>query len=233
MLFMGFARQEYWSGLPFPFPVDHALSEFSTMIRPSWMALHGMAHSFIEFTRVWSMWSVWLVFCDCGFHSVCPLMDKDKRVMEASWWERVTERGTGSCSDGQNCIPSLLFELRPNYGEGNEDNEETMETVRGFIILGSKITADSDYSHENKRCLLLRRKAMINLDSILKSRDISNKGLSSQNYGFSSSHVWMWELDYKESWALKNWCFWTVVLEKTLKSHLDSREIKSVHPKGN
>ena len=65
-----------------------------------------------------------------------------------------------------------MFELRPNYGEGNEDNEETMETVRGFIILGSKITADSDYSHENKRCLLLRRKAMINLDSILKSRDI-------------------------------------------------------------
>ena len=65
-----------------------------------------------------------------------------------------------------------MFELRPNYGEGNEDNEETMETVRGFIILGSKITADSDYSHENKRCLLLRRKAMINLDSILKRRDI-------------------------------------------------------------
>ena len=76
---------------------------------------------------------------------------------------------------------------------------------------------------------------MINLDSILKSRDIHyfvNEGLSSQSYGFSSSHVWMWELDYKESWAPKNWCFWTVVLEKTLESPLDCKEIQPVHPKG-
>ena len=61
----------------------------------------------------------------------------------------------------------------------------------------------------------------------------ANEGLSSQGYGFSSSHVWMWELDYKESWALKNWCFWTVVLEKTLESPLDCKEIQSVHPKEN
>ena len=74
---------------------------------------------------------------------------------------------------------------------------------------------------------------MSNLDSILKSRDyFANKGLSSQGYGFSSGHVWMWELDYKESWALKNWCFWTVVLEKTLESPLDCRKIQPVHPKG-
>ena len=81
------------------------------------------------------------------------------------------------------------------------------ETVTDFIFLGSKITADGDYSHEIKRCLLLRRKVMTNLDSILKSRDITlpTKGLSSQGYGFSSSHVWMWELD----WAPQNWCFWT------------------------
>ena len=59
-----------------------------------------------------------------------------------------------------------------------------------------------------------------------------NKGPSSQGYGFSSSHVWMWELDYKESWAPKNWCFWTVVLEKTLESPLDGKEIQPVHPKG-
>ena len=86
---------------------------------------------------------------------------------------------------------------------------ETMETVTDFIFLGSKITADGDCSHETKRCLLLGRKAMANLDSILKSRDISlpKKSLSSQSYGFSSSHVWMWELDYKESWVPKNWCF--------------------------
>ena len=61
----------------------------------------------------------------------------------------------------------------------------------------------------------------------------ANKGPSDQSYGFSSSHVGMWELDHKESWALKNWCFWTVVLEKTLESLLDCKEIQSVHPKGN
>ena len=71
---------------------------------------------------------------------------------------------------------------------------------------------------------------MINLDSILKSRDIILP--SNQSYGFSSSHVWMWELDYKESWMQKN-CFWTVVLEKTLESPLDCQEIKPVIPKGN
>ena len=59
-----------------------------------------------------------------------------------------------------------------------------------------------------------------------------NKGPSSQGYGFSCGHVWMWELDYKESWALKNWRFWTVVLEKTLESPLDCKEIQPVHPKG-
>ena len=68
---------------------------------------------------------------------------------------------------------------------------ETMETVRDFILTGSKITADGDCSHEIKRCLLLGRKAMTNLDSILKSRDIANKGPASQGYGFSSGHVWM------------------------------------------
>ena len=60
-----------------------------------------------------------------------------------------------------------------------------------------------------------------------------NKGPSSQGYGFSSGHVWMWELNYKESWAQKNWCFWTVVLEKTLVNPLDCKEIQPVHPKGN
>ena len=76
---------------------------------------------------------------------------------------------------------------------------KTMETVSDFIFGGSKITADGDCSHEIKRCLLLGRKVMTDLDSMLKSRDIANKGPSSQGYGFSSSHVWMRELDYKES----------------------------------
>ena len=61
----------------------------------------------------------------------------------------------------------------------------------------------------------------------------ANKVVSSQSYGFSSSHVWIWELDHKESWVMKNWCFWTVVLEKTLESPLDCKEIQPVHPKGN
>ena len=108
-----------------------------------------------------------------------------------------------------------------------------METVTDFIFLGSKITADGDFSHEIKRCLLLGRKAMRNLDSILTSRDITNKGPSSQSYGFSSSHLRMWELDHKKGWALKNWCFWSVVLEKILESSLDCKEIKPVNPKGN
>ena len=96
------------------------------------------------------------------------------------------------------------------------------------------MTADGDCSHEIKRHLLLGRKATTNLDSILKSRGITaNKCLSGQSYGFSSSQVWMWELDHKESWVLKNWCFWTVVLEQTLESPLNSKEIKPVNPKGN
>ena len=82
---------------------------------------------------------------------------------------------------------------------------ETVETVTDFIFLGSKITADGDCSHEIKRLLLLGRKVMTNLESILKSRHyFANKCLSSQGYGFSSSHVWIWELDNKESWAPKN-----------------------------
>ena len=75
---------------------------------------------------------------------------------------------------------------------------------------------------------------MTNLDIILKSQRhyFANKGPSSQGYGFPSGYVWMWELDYKENWVLKNWCFWTVGLEKTLESPLDCEEIQPVHPKG-
>ena len=86
---------------------------------------------------------------------------------------------------------------------------ETVETVADFILGGSKITADGDCSHEIKKHLFPGRKVMTNLDSILESRDyFADKGLSSQGYGFSSSHIWMWQLDYKESWVPKNWCFW-------------------------
>ena len=105
---------------------------------------------------------------------------------------------------------------------------ETMETVADFIFWGgSKITTDGDYSHEIKRCLLLGRKVMTQLRQHIKKQRhyFAKTDLSSQSFGFSSSHIWMWELDYEESWALKNWCFWTVVLEKTLESPLDCKEI--------
>ena len=107
---------------------------------------------------------------------------------------------------------------------------ETVETVADLIFLGSKITADGDWSLEINRRLLLRRKVMTNLDSILKSRDIT---LPTKVHLVKAMvfPVVMWELDYKESWASKNWCFWTVVLEKTLESPLDFKEIQPVHPK--
>ena len=95
------------------------------------------------------------------------------------------------------------------------------ETLTDLIFLGSKIIADGDCSHEIKRRLFLGRKAMTNLDSILKSRDITLlTKVHLVSYSFPSGHVWMWELDHKESWVPKNWWFWTVVLEKTLKESL-------------
>ena len=110
-----------------------------------------------------------------------------------------------------------------------------MEPVTDFIIWGSKITADGDCRQDIKRRLLLGKKAMTNLDSVLKSRDIilSTKVCLVKAMVFFSSHVWMWELDYKEGWVPKNWCFWTVVLEKTLESPLDCKEITPVNPKRN
>ena len=110
-----------------------------------------------------------------------------------------------------------------------EIDGETVETVSDFIFLGSKITADGDCSHDIKRRLLLGRKVMTNLDSILKNRDITLSTkvcLVKAMYGFSCGRVWMWELDYTESWVPKNWCFWTVILEKTLESPLDCKEIQ-------
>ena len=117
---------------------------------------------------------------------------------------------------------------------------ETMETVTEFIFLGSKITADRDCSPDIKRCLLHGRKAVTNLDSVLKSRDITLPKsvcivkamfFPAMFFLYMVFYVQMWELDHKEGWALKNWCFCPVVLEKTLESPLDCREIQPVHPK--
>ena len=114
-------------------------------------------------------------------------------------------------------------------------DEETMETVTDFIFLVSKITADDDYSHEIKRHLLLRRKAAANLDSVLKSRDVTlpTKFCVVKAMVFPAVMYGCKSWTIKKSWALKNWCFWTVVLEKTLESPLDCKEIQPVHPKEN
>ena len=110
---------------------------------------------------------------------------------------------------------------------------ERVETMADFIFLGSKITADGDCSYEIKRRLLLGRKVMTNLDSILKSRHntLSTKVCLVKAMIFPVV-MYGCELDCEEGWVPKNWCFWTVVLEKTLESPLDCKEIQPVHPKG-
>ena len=111
---------------------------------------------------------------------------------------------------------------------------ETVETVTDFIFLDSKITADGDCSHEIKTLAPWKKSYDQPRQHVKKQRHhFANKGPSGQSYGFSSSHVWMWELDHKESWVPKNGCFWTVALEKCLENPLDSKGIQPVHPKGN
>ena len=109
-------------------------------------------------------------------------------------------------------------------------NGEKMGKVTDLIFLGSKITADCDHSHEIKRCFAPWKKSFDQPKQHIKNQrhHLANKGPSSQSYDFSSSHVQRWELDHKEGWAQKNWCFWTVVLEETPESPLDSKEIKPV-----
>ena len=112
--------------------------------------------------------------------------------------------------------------------------EENVKAVKDFILGGSKITMDSNCIHKIKRHLLFGRKAMTNLDSILKKKKtchFASRDPYSQSYLFSSSHVWIYELDHKEGLALKNWYFWTVVLKKTPTESLCCKKIKLVNPK--
>ena len=107
---------------------------------------------------------------------------------------------------------------------------DKVETVMDFIFLDSQVTLDGDCSHDIRRHLLLGKKAMTK--HIKKQRHyFADNDPYSQIYGFSSSYVWMWELDHKEGWMLKNWCFWTVVLENIVESPSDCKEIKPVNPK--
>ena len=107
------------------------------------------------------------------------------------------------------------------------------ETMTNFIFLGYKITADSDCSHEIKRHLLLGRKAMTNIDSILKSRDSTLPTKVCLGKAMVFPVVMYGRESWTINWALKNWCFWSVVLEKTPESPLDCKEIKSISLKGN
>ena len=111
---------------------------------------------------------------------------------------------------------------------------ETMEAMTDFIFLGSNITADGDWAMKLKDTCSLAEKLWPKPRQYIKKQRhyFANKGLSSQSYGFPSSHVWMWELDCEEGWAPKNWCFWTVELEKTLESPLDCKKIQPVHSEG-
>ena len=111
---------------------------------------------------------------------------------------------------------------------------ETVETVTDFIFWAPKSLQIVTAAMKLKNASPWKKSYDQSRQHIKKQRRyFANKGPYSQSYGFFSSHVWMWQLDYKESWAQKNWCFWTVVLEKTLESPLDCKEIQPVHPKGN
>ena len=111
---------------------------------------------------------------------------------------------------------------------GNSENSDRLYFL-GFII-----TADGDCHYEIKDSYTLWKESYDQARQHIKKQRhyFANKGPSSQGYGFSSGHVWMWELDCEEGWAPKNWCFWTVVVEKTLESPLDCKEVQPAHPKG-
>ena len=160
-----------------------------------------------------------------------PLWQRAKRNERASWWKWKRR---------------VIFFFKPDLKLNIQKTKimascpitswqidgETIETVIDFIFLGSKITADGDCSHEIKMLAPWKKSSNKPRQHIKKQRHyFADKDPYNQSYGFSSSHVWMWELDYKESWVLKNWCFWTVMLEKTLENL--SKEIKPVNPKEN
>ena len=110
-----------------------------------------------------------------------------------------------------------------------------VEAVRHFLFLGAKFTVCGDCSHESRRHLLPWKKSYDKPRQHIKKQrqHFANKCPYSQSYGLSRSHVPMWELDHREGWELKNWCFWFVVLEKTLESPLDREEIKPISHKAN
>ena len=159
-----------------------------------------------------------------------PLMAESKEELKASWWE---------WKESEIVVLKLNIQKTKIMASGPitswQIDGEKVEKVTDFILLSSNITVDGDCSHKIKRRLLHGRKAMTNLQGILKSREITllTKVPVVKAVVFSSNHLQLWELDHKEGWAMKNWYLGIVVLEKTLKSLLDCKEIKLVNPKGN
>ena len=144
MLFMRFSRQEYWSGLPFPSPVDHILSELSTMTCLSWVALHGLAHGFTELDKavvyvisLISLLWLWFSFCllsDIRIRGLWKLPNgrdwlRGKLTLVLMGRAMLSKSLIQFSVDGWVCIPSLLFDLRPKYGGGNEDNGDLLQKV--------------------------------------------------------------------------------------------------------
>ena len=183
-----------------------------------WAAVHGVAKS-------WTRLSDFLF--TFHFHALEKEMATHSNVL--SWRIPGMVEAGGLPSMGSHRVGHDWSDLAAAAGG------EAMETATDFIFLVSKITADGDWSHEIKKMLAPWKKSYDQSRQHIKKQRyyFSNKGPSSQSYGFFSSHVWMWELDYKEIWVLKNWCFWTVLLEKTLESPLECKKIKPANPKGN
>ena len=113
------------------------------------------------------------------------------------------------------------------------NRKEKVEKLTDFIFLGPQITTSGDHIHKIKRHLLFGRKMYDKLRQHAKNHHFADKGLHSQSCSFSSSHAQIWELNHKEGWTAKNWCFQIVVLEKTLETHLNCKKIKPIYPKGN
>ena len=145
------------------------------------------------------MWSVCLVFCDCGFHSVCPLMDKGKRLMEASWWERLTVGETGSCSVGWGHAQSIfnqifcwwvglcslsVVHLRPNYGRGNEDNGDLLQKV-------PCMHSSTEYPQPCSRPLLIHTSAGDSWKSTGKSGSVSFGVTTLFSFGVTAPFSWV------------------------------------------
>ena len=226
---MGFSRQECWSGLPSPSPVDHILSELSNMTHLSWVALHGMAHSFSELHK--AVIHVSLAFCGCGFHSgghktealissVCPLMDEDKRFVQASWWEGLTVGKAGSCFSGQGqasqifnpifCWSVGLCSLPVVWPEVAQS--WSLQSLWWAICSMVKLTATS-----SKRAYVeaLRLPGLLLLVLLPPQHATVNPHLSWRlphtqgKIGSVSCKVtsWMWELDHKEGWCQRTDAF--------------------------